>query len=218
MEAVAKYAYTASSPSELSFNAGDTMKIIPYDEFWCRGRINNKEGYVPKSYITEKPHPWFKGRITREESEELLLKRDKSTGMYKHVDGAFLIRHSENSPEDFSASVKYNDAVQHFKIFFREYKYYIWAKPFDSFNELVEYYRTTSISRSQQIFLKEMSEEGKLYQAAYDFEAEYESELSMKKGDIIRVTETSDPNWWSAANEKNGKTGIVPCQYLTPLK
>lgn len=49
--------------------------------------------------------------------------------------------------------------VQHFKIFFRDGKYYIWAKPFESFNELVEYYRTTSISRSQQIFLKDMSEE-----------------------------------------------------------
>ena len=31
-------------------------KIIPYDEFWCRGRINGRDGYVPKSYITEKPH------------------------------------------------------------------------------------------------------------------------------------------------------------------
>lgn len=27
MEAVAKYSYTASSPSELSFNAGETMKV-----------------------------------------------------------------------------------------------------------------------------------------------------------------------------------------------
>jgi hypothetical protein len=27
MEAVAKYAYTASSPSELSFKAGETMKV-----------------------------------------------------------------------------------------------------------------------------------------------------------------------------------------------
>ena len=107
MEAVAKYAYTSSSPSELSFKAGETMKIIPYDEFWCRGRINGKDGYVPKSYITEKPHSWFKGKITREESEELLLKRDKTSQLFKHIDGAFLIRHSENSPEDFSASVKY---------------------------------------------------------------------------------------------------------------
>ena len=49
---------------------------------------------------------WFKGRITRKEADELLLKRDKLSNTFKHVDGAFLIRHSENSPEDFSASVK----------------------------------------------------------------------------------------------------------------
>jgi hypothetical protein len=218
MEAVAKYAYTASSPSELSFKAGETMKIIPYDEFWCRGRISGKDGYVPKSYITEKPHSWFKGKITREESEELLLKQEKASAQFKHIDGAFLIRHSENSPEDFSASVKFNDSVQHFKIFYRDAKYYIWTKPFESFNELVDYYRSTSISRSQQIFLKDMSEEGKLYQAAYDFQAEDDSELSMKKGDIVRVSETSDPNWWSAENEKTNLKGIVPCQYLTPMK
>ena len=53
--------------------------------------------------------------------------------------------------------------VQHFKIFFRENKYYIWTKGFDSFNELVDYYRVTSISRTQQIFLKDMSEDVKNY-------------------------------------------------------
>jgi len=102
---------------------------------------------------------WFKGRITRAESEDLLLRKEKLSGQFKHIDGAFLIRHSENSPEDFSASVKFNEMVQHFKIFFRDGKYYIWAKPFESFNELVDYYRTNSISRSQQIFLKDMSDE-----------------------------------------------------------
>jgi len=89
----------------------------------------------------------------------LLLRKEKLSGQFKHIDGAFLIRHSENSPEDFSASVKFNEMVQHFKIFFRDGKYYIWAKPFESFNELVDYYRTNSISRSQQIFLKDMSDE-----------------------------------------------------------
>ena len=39
--------------------------------------------------------------------------------------------------------------------------------------------------------------QGKLYTAAYDFQAEDDSELSMRKGDVVRVTETSDPNWWS---------------------
>lgn len=113
--------------------------------------------------------------------------------------------------------LRFNDLVQHFKIFFRDGKYYIWAKPFQSFNELVEYYRTTSISRSQQIFLKDMSEEGRLYQAAYDFQAEDENELTMRKGDIVRVTNTSDANWWMAENEETSQCGIVPCQYLAPI-
>jgi hypothetical protein len=58
---------------------------------------------------------------------------------------------------------------------------------------------------------------GKLYQAAYDFQAEDESELSMRKGDIVRVTDTTDANWWKADNEKTGACGIVPCQYLVPV-
>ena len=62
-----------------------------------------------------------------------------------------------------------------------------------------------------------MVKKGKQYQAAYDFIAEDESELSMNKGDIVRVTDTTDANWLSAENEKTGKNGIVPCQYLVKL-
>jgi hypothetical protein len=54
---------------------------------------------------------------------------------------------------------RFNGAVQHFKIFFRDNNYYIWSKPFESFNELVECYKSTSISRTQQIILKDMYEE-----------------------------------------------------------
>jgi hypothetical protein len=215
MEAVAKYAYKANSANELSFNAGESMKIIPYDEYWCRGRINGKDGYVPKSYISEKPHPWFKGKITREESEQLLLKRSKDNKP-AHIDGAFLIRNSENSPEDYSASVKFSDSVQHFKIFFRDHKYFIWQKTFDSFNELVDCYRATSISRTQQILFKDMSEDGKLYLAAFDFKAEDDSELNMRKDDLVRITDALDVDWWTAQNESTGRVGLVPSQYLKP--
>lgn len=58
---------------------------------------------------------------------------------------------------------------------------------------------------------------GRLYQALYDFQAEDDSELSMSKGDVLRITDTSDPNWWNAQNEKSGKSGIVPQSYLTEL-
>ena len=58
---------------------------------------------------------------------------------------------------------------------------------------------------------------GRLYQALYDFQAEDDSELSMRKGDIVRITDTSDQNWWNAQNEKSGKTGVVPQSYLTEI-
>lgn len=64
---------------------------------------------------------------------------------------------------------------------------------------------------------KQISKKGKLYQAAYDFQAEDENELTMCKGDIVRVTNTSDANWWMAENEQTDKAGIVPCQYLAPM-
>ena len=57
MDATAKYSYQASTNSELSFNVGDKIKVIPVDDDWCRGKINGAEGFVPKTYIVEKPHP-----------------------------------------------------------------------------------------------------------------------------------------------------------------
>lgn len=57
MEAIAEYPYQAASDTELSFDVGDRIVIVPYDDTWCRGRINGVEGFVPKTYIKELPHP-----------------------------------------------------------------------------------------------------------------------------------------------------------------
>ena len=47
--------------------------------------------------------------------------------------------------------------VQHFKVL-RDGagKYFLWVVKFNSLNELVEYHRTSSVSRSQVIYLKDM--------------------------------------------------------------
>jgi len=36
-------------------------------------------------------------------------------------------------------------------------KYYLWQVKFDSLNQLVTYHRTSSVSRTQTIYLQEMS-------------------------------------------------------------
>ena len=138
---------------------------------WYRAEFDGKEGLIPSNYVEMKNHDWYYGRITRADAEKLLSN--------KH-DGAFLIRISESSPGDFSLSVKCSDGVQHFKVcivcflllifiyfllikkflsYFKvlrdnQGKFFLWVVKFNSLNELVEYHRTASVSRSQDVKLR----------------------------------------------------------------
>ena len=58
------------------------------------------------------------------------------------------------------AFLRWGEGVQHFKIL-RDGggKYFLWIVKFKSINELLSYHRTSSVSRSQTIYLKDMAEE-----------------------------------------------------------
>nr|XP_008505722.1 PREDICTED: GRB2-related adapter protein [Equus przewalskii] len=150
MESVALYSFQATESDELAFNKGDTLKILNMedDQNWYKAELRGAEGFIPKNYIRVKPHPWYSGRISRQLAEEILMKRN-------HL-GAFLIRESESSPGEFSVSVNYGDQVQHFKVL-REAsgKYFLWEEKFNSLNELVDFYRTTTIAKKRQVFLRD---------------------------------------------------------------
>uniref|UniRef100_A0AAA9SRE1 GRB2 related adaptor protein n=1 Tax=Bos taurus TaxID=9913 RepID=A0AAA9SRE1_BOVIN len=150
MESVALYSFQATESDELAFNKGDTLKILNMedDQNWYKAELRGAEGFVPKNYIRLKPHPWYSGRISRQLAEEILMKRNHQ--------GAFLIRESESSPGEFSVSVNYGDQVQHFKVLRDPSgKYYLWEEKFNSLNELVAFYRTTTIAKKRQVFLQD---------------------------------------------------------------
>ncbi|XP_039416178.1 GRB2-related adapter protein isoform X1 [Corvus cornix cornix] len=150
MESVALYSFQATEKDELPFQKGDTLKILNMedDQNWYKAELFGCEGFVPKNYIKVKPHPWYAGRISRQLAEERLLKRN-------HL-GAFLVRDSESTPGEFSLSVSYGKHVQHFKVLReRNGKYFLWEEKFNSLNELVDFYRMTTVSKEQQIFLRD---------------------------------------------------------------
>lgn len=137
----------------------------------------------------------------------------------KH-DGAFLIRESESTPGDFSLSVRFGDGVQHFKVL-RDgaCKYFLWVVKFNSLNQLVDYHRTSSVSRSQTIYLRDMADEAAApeqdtYVAAYEFRPEEEGELYFKRGDSILVLDKEDANWWKGRNVATGSEGLFPATYV----
>lgn len=53
---------------------------------------------------------------------------------------------------------RWGDGVQHFKVLrdSKNGKYFLWIVKFNSINDLVEYHRTSSVSRSQTIYLKDI--------------------------------------------------------------
>ncbi|EDS44019.1 growth factor receptor-bound protein [Culex quinquefasciatus] len=176
------------------------------DMNWYRAELDGKEGLIPSNYIEMKNHDWYYGRITRADAEKLLSN--------KH-EGAFLIRISESSPGDFSLSVKCSDGVQHFKVLRdAQGKFFLWVVKFSSLNELVDYHRTASVSRSQEVKLRDMVPEEMLVQALYDFVAQESGELDFRRGDVITVTDRSDEHWWNG--EIGNRKGLFPAIYVAP--
>ncbi|KAI9306291.1 hypothetical protein BJ944DRAFT_276892 [Cunninghamella echinulata] len=49
--------------------------------------------------------------------------------------------------------------------------------------------------------------------AHHDYEAQQDDELSLKKGDIIQVTDSSNTDWWVGKNQ-DGKTGVFPSNFV----
>ncbi|OXU20555.1 hypothetical protein TSAR_004354 [Trichomalopsis sarcophagae] len=207
MEAIAKHDFTATAEDELSFRRNQVLKILNMEDDmnWYRAELDSREGLIPSNYIEMKNHDWYYGRITRADAERLL--------MNKH-EGAFLIRISESSPGDFSLSVKCSDGVQHFKVLRdAQGKFFLWVVKFSSLNELVEYHRTASVSRSQDVKLRDMVPEECLVQALYDFTPQEPGELEFRRGDVITVTDRTDQHWWHG--EIGNRRGLFPSTYTS---
>ncbi|NXP07104.1 GRAP protein, partial [Thinocorus orbignyianus] len=218
MESVALYSFQATEKDELPFQKGDTLKV------WGSWGVTSYGDHQPwgspaigrGAHMAEPgaPRRWYAGRISRQLAEERLRK-------CKHL-GAFLIRDSESSPGEFSVSVNYGQHVQHFKVLReRNGKYFLWEEKFNSLNELVDFYRTTTIAKKQQIFLRDEDQtqevkRPRFVQAQFDFSGHEGSQLPFLRGDIIEVLDCPDPNWWQG--KIYGRVGLFPRNYVHPIR
>lgn len=62
-----------------------------------------------------------------------------------------------------------------------------------------------------------LSSSGTYVKALFDFDAENDTELSIRAGDIIRITNDIDAGWWEGLIEdgtRSGRRGLFPSNYV----
>ncbi|XP_061781367.1 proto-oncogene tyrosine-protein kinase Src isoform X1 [Nerophis lumbriciformis] len=157
MTFVALYDYESRTASDLSFRKGERLQIVNNIEgdWWlARSLTTGESGYIPSNYVAPSDSiqaedhlrltadsRWFFGKITRRDSERLLLNLENRRG-------TFLVRESETTKGAYCLSVlDYDNTkglnVKHYKI--RKLDsggFYITSRTqFSTLQQLVSHYR-----------------------------------------------------------------------------
>lgn len=141
MEVIAQYNFQGRSAEDLPFSKGDLLVILrpTSDRMWYKAcDAKGREGMIPANYVQKRKvvslhaMPWFHGKITRLQAEELLMPRE---------DGLFLIRESSNYPGDYTLCVCHSGKVEHYRILYRDNQLTIDEEGFfKNLDELVKHY------------------------------------------------------------------------------
>ncbi|XP_051530738.1 tyrosine-protein kinase Lyn-like [Myxocyprinus asiaticus] len=117
---VALFSYEPLKKADLGFKKGERLKILKADGDWwtAKSLSSGREGLIPSNYVgsagSMDTNEWFFKNISRRDAERQLLAPSNKAG-------AFLIRESETTPENFSMSVRDtspdgSDQIKHYKI------------------------------------------------------------------------------------------------------
>ncbi|XP_008587021.1 PREDICTED: guanine nucleotide exchange factor VAV3-like [Galeopterus variegatus] len=227
----------------LHIQPGDTVELLRGDAhslFWQgRNLASGEVGFFPSDAVKPCPcvpkpvdyscQPWYAGAMERLQAETELINRVNST---------YLVRHRTKESGEYAISIKYNNEAKHIKILTRDGFFHIAEnRKFKSLMELVEYYKHHSLKEgltpslfcgfsfvtppdysfvppSSTPFWSVLSPKVLgIAVARYDFCARDMRELSLLKGDVVKIyTKMSANGWWRG--EVNGRVGWFPSTYV----
>ncbi|KAL0972807.1 hypothetical protein UPYG_G00194980 [Umbra pygmaea] len=176
---------------------------------------------------------WYWGRLSRQEAVSLLQGQ-------RH--GVFLVRDSITSPGDYVLSVSENSKVSHYIINsisnnrqsgsgLAPPRFRIGDQEFDALPALLEFYKihyldTTTliepINKAKHSSFVSVNAgaggppqrlEDEFVRALFDFPGNDDEDLPFRKGDILRVLEKPEEQWWNAQNME-GRAGMIPVPYV----
>eukprot|EP00062_Callorhinchus_milii_P028160 gi/632992387/ref/XP_007885068.1/ PREDICTED: adapter molecule crk [Callorhinchus milii] len=165
------------------------------------------------NFDAEDRSSWYLGRLRRDEAVSLLQGQ-------RH--GTFLVRDSTTMPGDYVLSVSENSKVSHYIINSRQPgRFRIGDQEFEHLAGLLEFYKihyldTTTLiepvaSRAGGSLAR--AEEAAFVRALFDFVGNDEEDLPFRKGDVLRILDKPEDQWWNAENG-DGRRGMIPVPYV----
>lgn len=73
--------------------------------------------------------------------------------------------------------------------------------------------KQTGFTSPSNVGVPQQPEEAEFVRALFDFPGNDEEDLPFRKGDVLRVLEKPEEQWWNAANQE-GRTGMIPVPYV----
>uniref|UniRef100_A0A1A8LB59 Adapter molecule crk n=2 Tax=Nothobranchius pienaari TaxID=704102 RepID=A0A1A8LB59_9TELE len=175
---------------------------------------------------------WYWGQLSRQETVSLLQGQ-------RH--GVFLVRDSTTCPGDYVLSVSENSKVSHYIINSISNsrqsgsglvppRFRIGDQEFEALPALLEFYkihyldtttlieplsrpRSTGFNGSFSAGAPQQPEEAEYVRAIFDFLGNDDEDLPFRIGDVLRVLEKPEEQWWNAANQE-GRVGMIPVPYV----
>lgn len=185
------------------------------------------------NFDAEDRESWYWGPMDRKDAVSLLQGK-------RH--GTFLVRESTTSKGDYVLSVSENSKVSHYIINSASNnrqsgtgllpsRFRIGDQEFDTLPGLLEFYKihyldTTTLiepvtarskhasqSRPLSTGVPARQDDAEYVRALFDFPGNDEEDLPFRKGDVLRVIEKTEEQWWSAQNA-DGRKGLIPVPYV----
>ncbi|CAG5105972.1 Oidioi.mRNA.OKI2018_I69.chr1.g2618.t1.cds [Oikopleura dioica] len=195
---------------ELSFKAGDTLRVVDYfySKDWALALDkSNTIGLVHHYWVDIDPIPWLIPNITRTNAEFYL--KDK-----KRERGCFVVRCSQ-SHEGFSLSIKLRNKIGHMRVHWDKNKghVHIWKRKFRTITDLVDYYLTYPIFGEMRLLMPDAPQ---IATSLYPFEPTDDSQLCLQERETIQILAFIDRDWYLAMKDfrKSGGIGTVPRKYI----
>ncbi|KAI9324426.1 hypothetical protein DFJ73DRAFT_872570 [Zopfochytrium polystomum] len=232
-DVTALYEYKASDKGELSFRVGDVIEVIESgeasDDAWWEGRNRRTgdTGSFPLVFVEGwRPSESSRGSLSIAAAQAKSIKastakdgRETVRALYKYdatCDGELSMSigdiitvTNKNTGDDMwwegeGPSGKGQFPVNHVET----------VSDYSGKAEAVTNARSVRLGGSSvSSSTTSLGGGGFSVKAIYDYKGTDSSELTFKTGDYIKITESSDPDWWTGTFR--GKSGLLPASYVS---